>query len=169
MSDTRSRIAETVRTNPGLHFSEIVDHLDLAPGQVQYHVRRLADSGDVVADSLGGRTHYFPPSYAAWERRALALLRRETAGDVVALLLEAERARPETVAEELGIARSTLEWQLDRLVAADLVAKRRDGRRVFLEPKRPDETLRLLREADPDLGQRLVDRFIRLADRLFEE
>lgn len=169
MSDTRSRIAETVRTNPGLHFSEIVDHLDLAPGQVQYHVRRLTSAEVLVPASVEGRTHYFPPTYSAWERQALALLRRETAGDVVALLLEVDRARPETVADELDIARSTLEWQLDRLVDADLVAKRRDGRRVFLEPKRPAETLRLLREADPDLGQRLVDRFIRLADRLLEE
>lgn len=168
MSETRTTIADAVELHPGLHFNEIVRRLDLAPGQVQYHLKQLRADDVVIAEPLYGRTHYYPPSYSEWERRALALLRRETAGDIVAYLLVNERTRPSVLTDDLDIARSTLEWHLDRLMAHDLVEKEYDGGRVILRPNSPEETARLLREADPTLRERLVDRFTRLVDRLLE-
>ncbi|MFD1512075.1 winged helix-turn-helix transcriptional regulator [Halomarina rubra] len=170
MSDTRSRVAERVHATPGIHFNELVRVLDLAPGQVQYHLDRLRKTDSVAELRLYGRTHYYPPSYDPWERRALALLARETAADVVAVLLDERRARPADVAETVGIARSTLEWHLGRLVEQDLVRKERDARnRVTLVLARPEETAWLLRRATSSLPGRLVDRFTRLVDRLLEE
>lgn len=169
MSETRATVADAVARHPGIHVNALVRRLDLAPGQVQYHLRRLRAADAVVAEPLYGRTHYYPPSYTDWERRALALLRRETAGDVVAALLVEGEARPADLAARLDLARSTLEWHLDRLVAEGLVEKRREDRRVTLAPAAPGATARLLREADPTLRERLVDRFTRLVDRLLEE
>lgn len=170
MSETRTRIADYVRAHPGVHFSGLVRRLELGPGQVQYHLRRLREEGTVVVEDLYGRSHYYPPEYDAWERAALALLRRETAGDVVAYLLESGPTDPSTVADELDVARSTLEWHLDRLTARGLVDKRRDERnRVTLVVARPADTVALLRDADPTLRERLVDRFTRLVDRFLAE
>lgn len=168
MSKTRTTIANAVEVHPGLHFNELVRRLDLAPGQVQYHLKQLRDNDAVIAESLYGRTHYYPPSYSDWERRALALLRRETAGDIVAYLLVNEQTRPTVLTDNLDIVRSTLEWHLDRLVTHGLVEKDYDGGRVILRSEAPEETARLLREADPTLRERLVDRFTRLVDRLLE-
>jgi predicted transcriptional regulator len=166
MTDTRRRIAERVREDPGVHFNELVRTSAFAPGQVQYHLRRL---DDVVAESVGGRTHYFPPRFDPWERRALALLRRETAGDVVAELLADEPRRPAALADDLDVARSTLEHHLDRLLDHGVVVKRRDDRgRVELELSRREPTLDIVRAADPQLVERMVDRFERLLDRLLE-
>jgi len=170
MSDTRHRVAERISDTPGIHFNELVRALDLAPGQVQYHLKRLRSAGVVTEQRLYGRTHYYPPTYDEWERRALALLARETAADVVAVVLDEGRATPTEVAETVGIARSTLEWHLDRLVEQDLVRKERDARnRVTLELADPEGTARLLRRAEPSLPGRLVDRFTRLVDQLLEE
>lgn len=159
-----------MRADPGVHFSALVRDLNLAPGQVQYHLSRLAGDGDAVEERLYGQTHYYPPEYDEWERQALALLRRETAADVVIALADHDPAAPTTVAESVGIARSTLEWHLDRLVDADLVEKHRDDRgHVTLTLARPDETARLLETATPTPAGRLVDRFTRLVDSLLEE
>lgn len=166
MSATRERIASRVRRDPGIHFNELVRELDLAPGQVQYHLRKLRD---VVADDRYGRTHYFPPGYDAHERAALALLRRETAADVVSVLMDDGPLAAGETADRAGIARSTLSWHLDRLVEADLVAKRYDRGRVVLSLVDPTGTARLLDRADPTLPGRLVDRFTRLVDSLLEE
>jgi predicted transcriptional regulator len=164
---TRDRVGERVRADPGVHFNELVRALDLAPGQVQYHLRRLEW---VVAEEHYGRTHYYPPEYDTEERRALALLRRETSADVVALLL-AEAPLPATeVADRVGIARSTLSWHLDRLTEAGLVAEERDHRtRVVCSLVDPERTARLLRRAEPSTPERLVDRFTRLVDSLLAE
>lgn len=168
MSETRERIADRVAADPGIHFSELVRELNLAPGQVQYHLRRL--DGRVVAADLYGRTHYYPSTVDERDRRVLAALRRETARDALAVLLRRGPTPPAAVADELGVARSTLEWHLDRLVAEDLVRKSRDRRgRVTLVLADPDWIGAHLDAVEPSLPERLVDRFDRLLDGLLPE
>lgn len=165
----RRRIVERVRSDPGVHFNALVRGTDMAPGQVQYHLKRLLDER-LVAEDCYGRTHYYPPSFDAWERRALALLRRETSADIVGVLLESGETPATEVAERVGIARSTLSWHVDRLVDAGLVEKRRGAEsRITLDIARPARTARLLRRARPTLPERLVDRFTRLVDSLLAE
>ena len=167
MTDTRERVGARVRADPGVHFNELVRALDLAPGQVQYHLRRLEW---VVEADLYGQTHYYPPEYDEREQRALALLRRETAADVVALRVEEGSLPATVVTDRVGIARSTLSWHLDRLTEAGLVVEERDARnRVVLSLAEPEWTARLLRRAEPSTPERLVDRFTRLVDSLLAE
>ena len=170
MSVQRARIADAVAAAPGIHFSELVRSLDLAPGQVQYHVTRLRRRGDLEEEHLYGRTHYYPPDVDEWERCALALLRRETARDVMAYLLAEGPSKPGAVADELSVARSTLEYHVGRLEERGLVEKERDARnRVTLHASRPSETVRLLATVEPTVPDRLVDRFTRLVDSLLSE
>jgi len=166
---TRERLLAHVREHPGVHVSALGRQLDLAPGQVQYHLRRLRRRDAVVADERYGRTHYFPPGYDDRERRTLALARRETARGIVFALLEREDASAGTLTEELGIARSTLSYHTDRLLEADLIEQSMDDRgRVRFSLVEPEETLRLLQRIRPSFSERLVDRFTRLVDDLLE-
>lgn len=167
MTTTRDSIREHIETHPGVHFSELTRALDLATGQVQYHVRRLEREDRVVAESVSGRTHYYPRGYERADRLAIAVLRREVARDVVFFLLEDGPSRPERVATELEIARSTLAYHLDGLTDAGLVEKRRlDGNRMLLAVPDPETALRLLEDIRPTLSETLVDRFMRLVDNL---
>lgn len=164
---TRERVLSHVRNHPGVHVNALERQLDLASGQVQYHLRRLRERDAVVADERYGRTHYFPPGYSARERRTLALARRETARDLLFLLLEREEEAAGDLSEQLDIARSTLSYHADRLVEADLVEQRRgDDGRIRLSLTAPEETLRLLETIQPSLPDRLLDRFTRLVDDL---
>jgi len=166
----RDRIHRYVSDHPGVHFNQLARELDLATGQLQYHLKRLRRAGDVISESLYGRTHYYTPEYDAWERGAVAVLRRETARDVLLYLIEAGPSAPDPVAADLGIARSTLEWHLDHLLEQDLVEKRRDERgRVTLALSTPAETAEMLRLIEPSIPERLVDRFTRLIDNVVGE
>jgi predicted transcriptional regulator len=165
VSDTRERIRECVADRPGIHFNELVRTLGLATGQVQYHLRKLGRADAVVSERLYGRTHYYPPDCDPRERGALAVLRRETARDVLVRLVAEGPTAPADLADDLDVARSTLEWHLDHLLEQDLVEKERDAHnRVTLVATRPEETVRLLRRIQPSLPERLVDRFTRLFD-----
>ncbi|NHN62201.1 helix-turn-helix domain-containing protein [Haloarcula sp. JP-Z28] len=165
MSDTRVRIYRHIKSNPGVHFRELTRGLDLATGQVQYHLARL---DRVHSESVNGRTHYYTSSFDSWERHAIAFLRRETARDILVTLIERETARPDEVADHLDIARSTLEHHLRGLVEYDIVEKRRESGRVTLALCRPDLTVELLAVVEPTVSSRLSGRFTRLLDRLFE-
>ncbi|KOX92370.1 winged helix-turn-helix transcriptional regulator [Haloarcula rubripromontorii] len=165
MNDTRARIYRHINANPGVHFRELTRALDLATGQVQYHLARL---DCVHSESVNGRTHYYTSSFDPWERHAIAFLRRETARDVLVALMEYETARPGEVADHLDIARSTLEHHLSGLIEHDIVEKRRSEGRVTLALCRPDSTVELLAAVDPTASDRLSDRFTRLLDRLLD-
>jgi len=165
MSQTRARIRRRIDREPGVHFRGLTQGLDLATGQVQYHLGRL---DDVVEERVNGRTHYFPPTYDSWERHTLAMLRRETVRAIALVLLDRDEGRPAAVATELGVARSTVEHHLDSLVEYDIVEKRRDGRRVTLALTRPEATAQLLAVVEPTRLDRLTDRFERLVDGLLE-
>lgn len=170
MSEVRTRIRRRIERDPGIHFNELVRELDLAAGQTQYHVRKLLRSGTLVDEQLYGRTHYYPTEFDEWDRRTIALLRRETARAVVRHLSENGTSRPDAVADDLGIARSTLEWHLGHLTDHGLVEKRYDERgRVELHLVDPERTGRLLSRVTPTAPDRLVDRFMRLVDSLLDE
>ncbi|AUX10481.1 ArsR family transcriptional regulator [Halalkaliarchaeum desulfuricum] len=161
----RRRIAEYVRSNPGVHFSAIVRELDLATGQTQYHLRKLLRRGEVTAEERHGQTHYFDDGYDDWERAAITLLRRETDRAIVALVLEAESIAPDAIATRLDVARSTVEWHLDRLTEERVLEKRYDSKgRVTVVAVDPERTRTLLSTLDPGVADRLVDRFTRLVD-----
>lgn len=170
MSNTRSLVRDCVRENPGIHFNEITRSLDIATGQTQYHLRRLLRENRLVSESVCGRTHYYPPTYSEWERTSIALFRRETTRELVVVLLESGEKTPAELTDRLDLARSTVEWHLSNLVEYDIVTKqpRPDGDGVVVVLEQPDVVYRLLREIDPRVSDRLVDRFARLTDRLLE-
>ncbi|AAV44641.1 MULTISPECIES: winged helix-turn-helix transcriptional regulator [Halobacteriales] len=170
MTHQRDRIHEYIATHPGEHFNALTRRLDLAPGQVQYHLRKLQNQERVVNLPLYGRTHYYTPEYDAWERGAIAVLRRETARDILFCVLEQGTSSPNAVTESLGIARGTLEWHLDHLTEQNLIEKHRDvNNHVTLVAAERTETARLLEEISPSLSDRMIDRFTRLVDNLLAD
>ena len=171
MSETRAQIQECVYRNPGVHFNEISRKLDIATGQTQYHLRKLIRGERLERESIAGRTHYYPPTYSEWERGAIALLRRETTREIVLYLLRNDRATPAELTDRLDLARSTIEWHLSRLIDREIVTKERlddSANELVIQLVDESDVYRLLREIEPRLLDRVVDRFSRLADDLLD-
>lgn len=166
MNETRQQILAHVKSNPGVHFNGIVRDIDIATGQAQYHLRRLIKGGELEDESINGRTHYFSPEFDPWERRALALLRRETSRNVIALGLRDGSVPAPAVADELDVARSTVTWHLSNLEEAGIVRTDYgpDGKLSY-EIVDPARTRDLLGMVTPSLSDQLIDRFGILLDR----
>ena len=167
MPETRARVRRHVSDTPGVHFNRVSRDLDIATGQAQYHLRRLVRDGEVAVERIGGRAHYFDPAFDPWERRAVAFLRRETAREILVRLHAEGATRPAALAEELDLARSTVSWHVSNLVESGIVEKSAD-RPMRVSLARPERTAALLDEVSTSLPDRIVDRFVRTVDDLFE-
>jgi len=168
MPDTRARIRRHVRETPGVHFNRVGRDLDIATGQAQYHLRRLVRDGEIAVERIGGRAHYFDPAFDPWERRTVAFLRRETAREILVRLHADGPTRSTTLADELDLARSTVSWHVSNLVESGIVEKS-DERPMHLSLAFPERTATLFDEVSPpSLPDRIVDRFVRTVDSLFE-
>ena len=166
----KDEITECVETNPGIHFNELVRSVSLATGQVQYHMYSLIDEGVVDGIDLYGRKHYYPDGYPERDRGAVALLRRETAREIVVHVIKNGESRPDEIADALSIARSTLEWHLGRLEEQGLVEKEHGpDNRVTVSPVDEERTVEMLSDISPSVSDRLVDRFVTMVDRMLEE
>ena len=168
MSTTRSRVRRHVEETPGVYFNQLKRDLDLATGQVQYHLRRLVADEELAVERVGGRAHYFEPTFDAWERRTVAYLRRETAREIILRIHAAGAVQPETIADELEIARSTVSWHISNLTDADILV-RSQQRPMTLRLAHPDRTAALVEMVSPSLPDRLVDRFLRTVDSLLSD
>jgi len=168
MTTTRSRVCHHVQETPGVHFNQIKRDLDLATGQVQYHLKRLVDDGELDVERVGGRAHYFDLDFDPWERRTLAYLRRETAREIIVRLHAQGPIQPATLTEDLDLARSTVAWHVSNLTEADVLVKSEEWP-TTVRLAHPERTAELLEAVSPSLPDRLVDRFMRTVDSLLDD
>jgi predicted transcriptional regulator len=167
--DTQDQIRTYIHTNTGIHFNEIVRKSAFATGQVQYHLHRLIDNGEIVRSEFYGQTHYYPPECDEQAQAELALLRRETAREIIISLLGTEPARPTAIVDALDIARGTLEYHLDRLVDHDVVEKTYDEQKqVHLRLENPERMAKLLSIVEPTMADQMVAGLSCLVDDLFD-
>ncbi len=162
------RVRRHVSETPGVHFNQLKRDLDLATGQVQYHLNRLVDDAELEVERVGGRAHYFDPEFDPWERRTIGYLRRETAREIMLRVHAEGSIQPSTLAEELDLARSTVAWHVSNLTEADVLVKS-EGRPIALTLAHPEQTAELFETVSPSMPDRLVDRFMRTVDSLLED
>lgn len=85
---TRMMIRNLIKSHPGMHFKAICNYLNLPLGVVEYHLGVLTKAGLVSAFRDGRYKRYF--EFERFDRRKMiliSLLRRETAGKILLILL----------------------------------------------------------------------------------
>jgi DNA-binding transcriptional ArsR family regulator len=131
----RAKLVQIVESQPGIHFHDLAQKAELANGTAVHHLRKLSDSGHLSVRRSGRYTCYFPGGRVDPHAAAAApLLKSDGAKQV----LEAVRAKPGMsnleVAQATGLQPSTVNYHVQRLAAAGLLAALRDGRNVRLHP-----------------------------------
>ena len=134
--EARQRIHQLVASDPGIHASAIGDRLDLAHGQLLYHLHVLVRERLVSRVGGIGTHNYFPHGkYAPGQMRAMAALRspgHERVYDAV----KANPGQPlSRIAAHAGLSLSRASRVSRRLESAGLVERRAAGREVFLLPR----------------------------------
>lgn len=125
----RGELMQRVQASPGVHFQQLVRDTGKGRGTMEHHLRKLIQAGLVVERPGRGFTCYFPKG--AVDRRlmqAASSLKSAGARDVLRAVHASPGAVSADVVARLGMAPSTVNYHLKRLVDAGLVDTTREGR-----------------------------------------
>lgn len=134
---SRAAIVAHVQAAPGVRTCDVAKALGLAAETMNHHVRTLEDFGLLEQRAYGGRRCLFLVGQA--DRHEKPLL--AAAAGPSARVLQAVHANPgvtqTALAEQLGLAISTVKWHLDRLAEVGAVTVQHEGRVKRVAPAAP--------------------------------
>ncbi len=125
----RKRIAEYIRRNPGVHFRQISRDLDLAIGQLDFHMNALVKGEVLVKESgTGNARFYVRDKFSKDERKAMSILRREIPRGIVLYLLDNPGSGPSKILGNFTFTSATMSYHLRRLEKTGVLRVDQDGR-----------------------------------------
>jgi len=129
---TRMEIYDFIKSNPGIHFRGICNSLSMPIGLVQYHLSVLFNAGLLLILRDGRYKRYFESKgFTKNGMRMISFLRHETAGKILAILLEKQVISHKALALTLKISSQALTWQMNRLKEKGLVNCVMEGIKVL--------------------------------------
>lgn len=150
--NSRERILELLRREPGLHLRELPRRLGLSLRAVRYHLESLAEREEVVAYRAGRFQRWFPAVHlSAAERTLISALRISSHRAVLKSLLTRGPARFTELHDQTKISPGSLSQSLRQLIGNGLVTLDPEHQYRVSDPSAVRMQLSLIRRHFPDL------------------
>lgn len=133
-NDRRARIFELIKSNPGIHLSEIARELDFAWGTTLHHLRKLRADRLILYKEMGHHKSFFVNGSGLSEKQmeAMSLIKNGTLSRLAQYLENHPRVSLKELSEALQISPPLAAFHIRKLEKAGLVQKVRDGKSVRL-------------------------------------
>jgi predicted transcriptional regulator len=157
----RGAVYEYIRAHPGAHVRGIANDLQLATGDLQYHLHWLEKHG-LVKTRRSGFYRFVYPTMVFQERHEvlLGVLTQETPREILLSLLHDPGMTQGGLARSLGHSQPTISWHLERMMQTGLVSKNKTvGGTVYKVAVDRDEIVSFVRTYHQDVWKRWAGRF----------
>jgi len=168
--EMRTRIFDLVHRYPGLHLRDIQRRASTSAALAEYHLNLLEKWGLVKSTKEHGRRRFFPArspriALSKDDQRVISLMRQRIPLGIVLLLLEGEQATHGELSTALNVHKSTMTYNLRKLIDAGVVLPAlADGRALSLCDREHVLTLLRAYEPSPDL----IGAYAQLWENLFD-
>ncbi|WMW21611.1 winged helix-turn-helix transcriptional regulator [Methanolobus mangrovi] len=162
--DTRKRIFETIQRSPGIHLRELERILDMAIGNLQYHLHYMEKKNLISALRDEQFVRYFikDKELDGNDRKVLSFLRKKACRHILISLMEDPGMNNKDLSSAIGLSPSTVSWHLNKLVATGIVKKTVHGRESNFEVIGPEKVAELIITYKGSFFDRLLDNFIEM-------
>ncbi|QQR92466.1 MAG: winged helix-turn-helix transcriptional regulator [Candidatus Iainarchaeum archaeon] len=160
--DVRKKIYTVIEESPGLHFREIQRRCEIAVGSLQYHLDYLQKHHIIRTQSEGKFVRYYAVRGPSMHhnQNIMAFLRHVSTRKIILFLLQKRRANNETIARHIQLSPSTTSWHLDKLVEANVLMRKREGRMSFFSLVNAEEAKQLVVNYKSSFLDDAVDSFV---------
>jgi len=166
--DTRDKIYAIIRNAPGIHFRELQRRSNQAVGALQYHIDVLLKKNLIRAEKQGKFVRFFPVEQEPTqeEKTTLSLLRQDNVRKIILLLLSKKYVSLEKISAFLELNPSTVSFHLQKLQQANLLIKKRKGRKIYFSLVNPEKAKELIIDYKHSFFDSLVDSFVELWEKV---
>jgi len=131
-NETRVEIYDFITANPGVQFRGICNQLGLSIGLAQFHLGVLKKAGLISFFRDGRYKRFFESNrFSNKQMKILALLRHDTAKNILTTVLGRKRIFHGELAHELSVTSQGLTWQMNRLEKEGIVQESKQGMKVI--------------------------------------
>ncbi len=159
--ESRRRIYNFVRKNPGVYMREIQRALEMGTGVLQYQLDYLVKKGLLSVYVDGRRKRYYcTESVSAPDKNILAMLRQKVPRRIMMVCISKNGADFHSIAEFVGSSKSNISFHLSKLIKMGIIEEREEGgeKRYYVrDPEKISDFIVTYRESYLD---DLVDRFV---------
>ena len=159
--DTRRRLYEFIKSNPGTHMRELQRKLDMPIGVLKFHIQYLIKHEMITEKSdRYYKRYYLTGTLGSIDKDALSTLRQQNLRWIIIFLLEHPGAKHKDLLTRFELKPSTLSFYLKNLVDKRVVIRKRAGRESSYILSDSENMIRLLVTYRPSFLDKLVDRFL---------
>jgi predicted transcriptional regulator len=160
----RKRIYQHITNNPGCHLRRISKDLDLAMGDIQYHLSTLEKTSLIKSRRIGVfRMYYTISIFGERQESLLAMLGQEAPRDIIIFLIENPGASQSEIACYKRFSAPTINWHMSRLIEIGLISSRKEGKFVkYYVEGNIKEITSLLKRYYPSIWSKLSNRLAEL-------
>ncbi|HEU97363.1 MAG TPA: winged helix-turn-helix transcriptional regulator [Fervidicoccus fontis] len=161
LSGKRKEIYDYIQEHPGSHLREMARNLDLAIGEIQYHLDVLEKKGYIVSKRMGLYKRFYPSKmFGERQKEIMGILSQETPRKILLFLLHKPGASHREIAEFARLSAPTVTWHMKRLADIGLVEAKREGRSVkyYIKGSATDIE-KIMKSYYPTFWERWADRF----------
>ena len=130
-NENRINIIKHVIDKPGIHHNELMRVCDLQKGQLQWHLDILIKNQIIKKTVQGQYALYFPnlKSFELPPSIKKGIIRNSTTHNILEIIKENPGINPTLIAKKVNLAKNTINYHLDKLLEADMIYTKRNGRR----------------------------------------
>lgn len=161
--EVRQNLFALISKSPGIHFRDIQRRSSMATGTLSYHLDQLVRVGLVKTIRDGEYLRYYAQSeMPEEEKRILELVRRPTVRHMMLSLIETGESSNDQLSEALSLCSSTVSWHIKKLVEANVLKTRVEGKRAFYSLDKPEVAKKVLIRYKESFMDKLVDKFVEM-------
>ena len=129
LTGTRKKIYEYILEHPGSHFREIGREMDVAVGDLQYHLDYLESNNYVSSQRRGLYKRFYPiHSFNEKQKDILGTLSKETPRKILLILTQKPGATQVEITRLVKISAPTASWHMKKMIEDGLVYSEKEGR-----------------------------------------
>lgn len=158
--ESRRRVYDFIRSNPGSHMREIRRRLDMTLGNLEYHLRYLERHDMITVREGGYNRYYVKHDVGVEDQKLLGLLRQTIPRRILIFLLLNPGSSHQDIHADFDVSASTLSYHIGKLIDAGVVEKERKGRYNVYSVVEPDEVAQALVTYQDSFLDEAVDGFV---------